>query len=98
MKIHDIRHLDAANVYAYTQRPGISHGDVLVTGEGYAMMHSVYPVMVLPLAPHKLHELQPGMTWEDVAAGPYLPTAELKQRTLDAVSTCYALALAGGAQ
>ena len=62
-KIFDLRGLDMASAYDWSQSEPIKHGDVMLVADGVAVMCEAWPVMVAG-ASDVFHRPADGVTWE----------------------------------
>lgn len=65
-KIFDLRDLDMASAYDWSQSEPIRHGDVMLVADGVAVMCEAWPVMVAG-ASDVFHRVADGVTWERFA-------------------------------
>jgi len=65
-KIFDLRALDMASAYDWSQCEAIAHGDVMLVADGVAVMCEAWPVMVAG-ASDVFHRLADGVTWDRFA-------------------------------
>lgn len=65
-KIFDLRALDMASAYDWSQCEAIHHGDVMLVADGVAIMCEAWPVMVAG-ASDVFHRVADGVTWERFA-------------------------------
>jgi hypothetical protein len=65
-KIFDMRALDMASAYDWSQGDAIRHGDVMLVADGVAVLCEAWPVMVAG-ASDVFHRLADGATWERFA-------------------------------
>lgn len=65
-KIFDLRALDMASAYDWSQCEAIHHGDVMLVADGVAIMCEAWPVMVAG-ASDVFHRVADGVTWESFA-------------------------------
>jgi hypothetical protein len=62
-RIFDLRDLDMASAYDWSQSAQIKHGDVMLVADGVAVMCEAWPVMVAG-ASDVFHRVADGVTWE----------------------------------
>jgi len=105
-RIIDLRALAMGEAYDFTQYGPVHHGDVLLVGDGVAVLDRAWPVMVSGRS-DVFHRLADGATWPEylaelatdkaarLAAG--LKLATLPADALDARAVDFADLLAGGA-
>ena len=65
-KIFDLRDLDMASAYDWSQCEAIRHGDVMLVADGVAIMCEAWPTMVAG-ASSVFHRVADGVTWERFA-------------------------------
>ena len=65
-KIFDLRRLDMASAYDWSQCESIQHGDVMLVADGVAVLCEAWPVMVAG-ASDVFHRLADGATWDRFA-------------------------------
>jgi hypothetical protein len=65
-RIFDLRDLDMASAYDWSQSAQIKHGDVMLVADGVAVMCEAWPVMVAG-ASDVFHRVADGVTWERFA-------------------------------
>ncbi len=65
-KIFDLRDLDMASAYDWSQCEAVRHGDLMLVADGVAIMCEAWPVMVAG-ASDVFHRVADGVTWEAFA-------------------------------
>ncbi len=65
-KIFDLRDLDMASAYDWSQCEAVRHGDLMLVADGVAIMCEAWPVMVAG-ASDVFHRVADGVTWERFA-------------------------------
>jgi len=65
-KIFDLRDLDMASAYDWSQCEAVRHGDLMLVADGVAIMCEAWPVMVAG-ASDVFHRMADGVTWERFA-------------------------------
>ena len=65
-KIIDLRSLAMSEAYDFTQYGPVRHGDVLLVGDGVAVLYLAWPCMVSG-ASDVFHRLADGSDWDQVA-------------------------------
>ena len=63
-RIFDLRALDMAAAYDWTQCGPVGHGDVILARDGLAVMVQAWPVMVSGTS-DVFHRLADGVTWSE---------------------------------
>ena len=64
--IFDLRDLDMASAYDWSQCEAIQHGDVMLVADGVAVLCEAWPTMVAG-ASSVFHRVADGVTWERFA-------------------------------